>query len=139
MDQVDGEAHPGKGHPGWAGENPVDRAAGTFDASQDDPGEGQGPCQPVEATIDGPLCKGSIQGGVLLVGNQPVDNKKAHKKCKSPNRGKSHVIQGKLGLVPHLVQKVTQTETHKIRLEPGRGVRVSKNVRKITYLHHGTT
>ena len=72
VDQVDGEAHPGKGHPGWPREDSVDGAASTFDeaysalpvcgqaiktfdASQDDPGEGQGPGQPVEAAIDGTL------------------------------------------------------------------------------------
>ena len=55
VNQVDGEAHPSKGRPCWPREDAVDRAAGTFDARQDHPGEGQGPGQPVEAAIDGTL------------------------------------------------------------------------------------
>ena len=43
VEQVDGKAHPGKGHPGRPGEDAVDRAASSLDASQDHPGEGQGP------------------------------------------------------------------------------------------------
>ena len=118
VDQVDGKAHPGQGHPGWPGEDAVYRAAGSFDASQDHPGDGQGPGKPVEAAIDGPLSQRSVGLKVFLVRHQPIDHKTAHQKGYSPYPGQGHGIEGKFLLVFHLVKKVAESKSHEIWLEP---------------------
>ena len=140
VDQVDGEAHPGQGHPGRPREDGVDRAAGPLDARQDHPGEGEGPGQPVEAAIEHPLCQGGGQGGILLVGDQPVNDQAANQEGNRPDPGQGHWVEGKFGLLLHLVEDVTKTETDEIWLEPGnhKGSAKLRHVFEESHLHQGT-